>query len=270
LKAKILSKRGYCILGNFRDRRRYVIIITIALGLVLASTPAMSQDNGGQWGLINGNLQERVNGVPALMGYTVFPDVTISHLSITNSGPGNPAFRMAQLGGGFTVSKPFPLYREGNTFSRYDPTFIATNGAGRREVPVGWTTVTGTVGVVWDFPLARELVLRPIANFPIGRLTSDVSAAHRIIGAEKGQENKFLENAHLNASGFDGSLILGYERCRESCEIDVELRYANIYLQSIPGMSEGVQGSELSMMCQFNEGEGSWRRPIEYRYIMDF
>ena len=150
---------------------RYAIIITLALGLVLASAPAMSQTNGGQWGLINGNLQKRVNGVLALMGYTLFPDVTTSSLSISNSASGNPSFRMTQLGGGFTVSKSFPLYLEGNAaFSRYDPTFIATNGTEQREIPAKWNTITGTVGVGWDFPIARELVLRPIANFTLGHM----------------------------------------------------------------------------------------------------
>ena len=64
---------------------RYAIIITLALGLVLASAPAMSQTNGGQWSLINGNLQKRVNGILAMMGYTLFPDVTTSSLSISNA-----------------------------------------------------------------------------------------------------------------------------------------------------------------------------------------
>ena len=231
---------------------RYAIIITFALGLVLASAPAMSQTSGGQWGLINGNLQKRVNGVLALMGYTLFPDVTTSSLSITNSSSGNPSFKMAQLGGGFTVSKSFPLYLEGNAaFSRYDPMFIATNGTEQREIPAQWTTVTGTVGVGWDFPLARELVLRPIANFTLGHMETDVSAAARIIEFQTGKEINFLENGQLNAVGLGGSLMLDYEHYRENYEIDVEVRYTNIYLQSIPGTSEGVKGSAFGAESEF-------------------
>ena len=46
------------------DRRaQHAILITLAIGLVFASAPAMSQTNGGQWVLINENLQKRVNGV---------------------------------------------------------------------------------------------------------------------------------------------------------------------------------------------------------------
>ena len=103
---------------------------------------------------------------------------------------------MAQLGGGFTVSKSFPLYLEGNVaFSRYDPTFIATNGTEEREIPAEWNTLTGTVGVGWDFPLARELVLRPIANFTLGRMTSDVSAATRIIEGKRARRSNFSKTA---------------------------------------------------------------------------
>ena len=254
---------------------RYTITITLALGLVLASAPTMSQTNGGQWVLIDGNLQKRVNGVLAMMGYTVFPDVTTSSLSISNSATGNPSMTMAQLGGGFTVSKSFPLYLEGNAaFSRYDPVFIATDGTEQREIPAQWSTLTGTVGVGWDFPLARELVLRPIANFTLGRMTSDLTAATRIVEGETGQEIKFLENGSLNAVGFGGSLMLDYEHYRENYEIDVELRYTTTYLQSIPGTSEELKGSTLSQNLNL---WSRWRAPIgltalhrPVRYVLEF
>jgi len=235
----------------------------------------MSQTSGGQWGLINGNLQKRVNGVLAIMGYTLFPDVTTSSLSISNSASGNPGFRIAQVGGGFTVSKSLPLYLEGNAaFSRYDPTFIATNGAEQRDIPAQWTTVTGTVGVGWDFPIARELVLRPIANFTLGHMETDLSAAGRLIKLQTGKEIQFLENGRLNAVGLGGSLMLDYEHYRENYEIDVEVRYTNIYLQSIPGTSEAVQGSALSQNLTL---WSRWRAPIgltalhrPVRYVLEF
>jgi hypothetical protein len=254
---------------------RYAIVLTLALGLVLASTPAMSQTNGGQWGLINGNVQKRVNGVLAMMGYTLFPDVTTSSLSIRNSATGNPSMTIAQLGGGSTVSKSFPLYLEGNAaFSRYDPVFIVTNGTEQREIPAQWTTLTGTVGVGWDFPLMRELVLRPIANFTLGHVESDASVAARGIQFQTGKEISFLENGRLNAVGLGGSLMLDYEHYRENYEIDIEVRYTNIYLQSIPGTSEAVQGSALSQNLNL---WSRWRAPIgltalhrPVRYVLEF
>lgn len=125
---------------------RHALAAAVTLGLAFASAPAMSQTNGGGWSLINGNLQKRAAGVVSLMQYTLFPDVTTSSLSISSGNTGNPDLNMVQLGGGFTVSRSFPLYLEGNaSFSRYDPTFIATNGTVEREIPAKWTTVTGTV-----------------------------------------------------------------------------------------------------------------------------
>ena len=254
---------------------RNAIIIPLVLGLVLASTPAMSQTNDGQWSLINGNVQKRVNGVLAMMGYTLFPDVTTSSLSIKNAASGDPSFTIAQLGGGYTVSKSFPLYLEGNAaFSRYDPVFIATNGTEQREIPAKWTTLTGTVGVGWDFPLTRELVLRPMANFTLGHVESDASVAARGIQFQTGQEISFLENGRLNAVGLGGSLMLDYEHYRARYEIDVEVRYTNIYLQSLPGTSEGLQGSALSQNLNL---WSRWRAPIgltalhrPVRYVLEF
>ncbi len=208
---------------------RHALAAAVTLGLAFASAPAMSQTNGGGWSLINGNLEKRADGVVSLMQYTLFPDVTTSSLSISSGNTGNPDVNMVQLGGGFTVSRSFPFYLEGNaSFSRYDPTFIATNGTVEREIPAKWTTVTGTVGVGWDFSLTPNLKLRPIANFTLGHMESDLSAAARIIEGQTDQEISFLENGHLNVIGYGGSLMLDYERYREKNEIDVELRYTNI------------------------------------------
>jgi hypothetical protein len=176
------------------------------------------------------------------------------------------------------VSRSFPLYLEGNAaFSRYDPTFIATNGTESREVPAKWTTVTGTIGAGWDFPLTTltpELVLRPIANFTLGHMESDLSAAVRIIEGETGKDLSFLGNGHLNAVGCGGSLMLDYEHYRRDYEVDVEVRYTTIYLQSIPGTSEGVKGSYLAQNLNW---WSRWRAPIgltalhrQVRYVLEF
>jgi len=254
---------------------RYAIVITLALGLVFASAPAMGQPAAGQFSLINGNLQKRVNGVLSLMQYTLFPDVTTSSLSISSGTTGNPGFTIAQLGGGAPVSKSFPLYLEGNAaFSRYDPTFIATNGTEQREIPTKWTTLTGTVGIGWDFPLASELVLRPIANFTLGHMETDLSAVTRIIEEETGREISFLEHGQLNSVGYGGSLMLDYEHYRRDYDIDVELRYTSIYLQSIPGTSLEVQGSalaqNLNLWTRWRAPTGLTALDAPVRYVLEF
>ncbi len=254
---------------------RHALAAALAIGLAFAPAPVMSQTTGGGFSLLNGSLQKRVDGILSLMQYTLFPDVTTSSLSISSTNTGNPDLNMVQAGGGFTVSRSFPLYLEGNAaYSRYDPTFIATNGTETREIPAKWTTVTGTVGVGWDFRLTPELVLRPIVNFTIGHMASDVSAAVRIIEAGTGKEISFLENGRLNAVGYGGSLMLDYERYRRDYEIDVEFRFTNIYLQSIPGTSEIVKGSEMAQNLNW---WSRWRAPIgltafnrPVRYVLEF
>jgi hypothetical protein len=251
-----------------------VLAAALACGLALAPAPAMSQMGGG-WQLVNGNLQKRVDGVLTLMTYTLFPDVTTSTLSVTSEASGNPGMLMTQLGGGFTVSRSFPLYLEGNAaFSRYDPTFIATDGTDQREIPAKWNSVTGTVGIGWDFPLSYELKLRPMANFTLGNMTSDASAAASIIQIRTGREIDFLENGRLNAVGYGGSVMLDYEHYRRDYEIDVEVRYTNIYLQSLPGTSEGVKGSTLAQNLNL---WSRWRAPTgltllhrPVRYVLEF
>jgi hypothetical protein len=251
------------------------VAFVLVLTLTLVPAPTMGQINGGRWSVINGSIERRVDGVLSLMQYTLFPDVTTSSLSINSGATGNPDLTMVQVGGGFTVSRSFPLFLEGNAaFSRYDPTFIATNGTETREIPTKWTTVTGTVGVGWDFRLTPELVLRPIANLTLGHMESDLSAAVRIIEGQTDKEIDFLENGNVNAIGYGASLMLDYERYRRNYEIDVEFRLTNIYLQSLPGTSEGVRGSEMAQNLNW---WSRWRAPIgltalhrPVRYVLEF
>jgi hypothetical protein len=251
------------------------VAFVLVLTLTLVPAPTMGQINGGRWSVINGSIERRVDGVLSLMQYTLFPDVTTSSLSINSGATGNPDLTMVQVGGGFTVSRSFPLFLEGNAaFSRYDPTFIATNGTETREIPTKWTTVTGTVGVGWDFRLTPELVLRPIANLTLGHMESDLSAAVRIIEGQTDKEIDFLENGNVNAIGYGGSLMFDYERYRRNYEIDVEFRLTNIYLQSLPGTSEGVRGSEMAQNLNW---WSRWRAPIgltalhrPVRYVLEF
>ncbi len=68
--------------------------------------------------------------------------------------------------------------------------------------------------------------------------------------------------------------MLDYEHYRRDYEIDVELRYTNIYLQSIPGTSAEVQGSTLAQNLNL---WSRWRAPIgltafhrPVRYVLEF
>jgi len=250
---------------------RNALAATLAFGLLLAASPAASQD----FTVIGSDLQKRVNGALAMMQYSVAPDVTSSSLSISSGEGGTNGMYMTQFGGGCTWSKSVPLYLEGNAaYSRYDPVFIASNGTLQRPVPLQWNTVVGTVGIGWDFPIAKELVLRPIANFTLGHVESDLSIAGRLIEGETGQEVQFMRHGQLNAVGYGGSLMLDYEHYREAHDIDVEVRLTDIHLQSFGGTSEAVEGSawaqSFGVWSRWRAPTGlrSLDRPV--RYVLEY
>lgn len=240
--------------------------------LALAAACALAPARAPAQALVDGDLQKRVNGVLALMGYMLTPDVTTGALSIANAATGNPDFRMTTLGGGFTLSREFPLYLEGTLgYARYDPTFVASGGQATGSVAAKWDAYSATGGIGWSFPLARDLALRPIFNFSYGRVDSNVSASGQ---TGTGAEIDFLANGRLDAYGLGGSLVLDYERYRPENEIDVELRYTNIYLRSSGGSSAAVQGSadsqSMSLWSRWRAPTGITllKRPL--RYVLEF
>ena len=209
------------------------------------------------------------------MGYSLTPDVTTGSMSLASAETGGPGFSMTSLGGGFTISKDFPLFLEGTAaYSRYDPTFVVSNGVEARSIPTKWNSFSGTVGIGWDFPIAQDLVFRPIFNFSLGRVESDLRFARQYIGNQTGRDISFLDRGHYDAAGIGGSLMLDYERYRPENEIDVELRYTNIYLQSISGSSEAVEGSassqSLSLWSRWRAPTGLTALARPLRYVLEF
>ncbi|MBC8733349.1 hypothetical protein [Paraburkholderia sp. UCT2] len=248
-----------------------------ALTLNLLSCPSHAQVAPRQLSsntVIGGNVKQHADAVLAIMTYTTVPDVTTSNLSVNNGLTGNPGFGQTQFGGGFTLSRSFPLYMEGTlAYSRYDPIFIATDGAQQRAVPTKWNTFSGTVGLGWDFRITDELVFRPILNGTIGRVSSDLKVGQTLFNHVTDSNLQFLENGSLNAYGYGGSLMLDYEHYRENYEIDAELRATDIYLRSFGSSSEAVQGSAMAQQVSLWT---RWRAPTGWhaldrpvRYVLE-
>ncbi|WP_191577257.1 hypothetical protein [Achromobacter insolitus] len=225
---------------------------TCGLGLwTLAALCAIPCSAFSQEGLrlSKDDLQKRANGVLALMSFSIVPDITTSSLNIASGGAstsGSNEFFMTQLGGGDTISDSFPIYLEGVIAgSRYDPTFVATQGAETRSIPTKWNSVSATGGIGWDFKLTDELKLRPIFNVALGNVTSDLRAASWYVGRRTGRDIDFLDRGSLNAYGLGGSIMLDYEHYRPGYEVDVELRYSDIRLKSFDS-SAAVSGSAIA------------------------
>ena len=246
-------------------------LFTVLVFLFALAPGAARAQAAPERAVVGANVKNYANAVLAIMSYTAVPDVTTSSLSINNGTTGNPGFGQTQLGGGFTLSRTFPLYLEGTVaYSRYDPTFVATDGTQARPVPTKWNTVSTTVGVGWDFPITNELRFRPIINGMIGRVATDLRIAQSVFNHVADANLQFLEDGALNAYGVGGSLMLDLEHYREHYEIDVELRATDIYLRSFGGSSEAVQGSataqQFSLWARWRAPTGlsALDRPVRY------
>ncbi|MFT5675451.1 MAG: hypothetical protein ACI808_001382, partial [Paraglaciecola sp.] len=185
--------------------------------LILLGTlsPALSRAaNGWNVDLTDEEAQQIANGALTIMSFTLLPDITTSSLSI-NSGTGDDASLMqTTLGGGFTISEKYPLYAEGTLgYARYRPTFVATNGDEQIYIKPTWNSLSVTGGVGWDFPIDKkqELVLRPIFNFTLGHVTSDLSIAQTLLEERFDLDLNVIDGGGMTAYGLGGSVMLDYE-----------------------------------------------------------
>jgi hypothetical protein len=239
--------------------------------VLLFGLPALAQEEPPKFSLLRpGSIQELSNAVLTLMSFSVTPDATASSLSINSASTGDPGIVIGQLGAGFTVATGFPLYMEGFIgYNRYDPTFVASNGVDERKLPTKWNSLSGTVGLGWDFKLIPDLYFRPIVNVSLGHVESDLSLAGRFIQFRTDKDIDFLDNGRLNAYGIGGSAMLDYGRYRENYEYELELRYTYIRLQSFDS-SDSVQGSTdaqtVSLWTRWRQPTGLvlFRRPLRY------
>src|SRR5262245_31386943 len=245
-----------------------VLACALCIACTLASAPSPAQVSDAE-------LQKRANAILTLMGFTLTPDVTTGAFSISDQSAGDPYFRQTSISGGGRPKRDVPLYLEGTlAYGRYDPTFAVNDGQAQQVIPVKWTSLLGTGGVGWDFPVARDLVLRPIFNFSLGRVESQgtVTAATAPPPSRRDVLD-FLGNGRLNAAGLGGSLMLDYERYRPENEIDLELRYTNIQLHSF-NSSQAVEGHANAQTFSFwsryraPTGFTAMERPL--RYVLEY
>ncbi|MDM0036072.1 hypothetical protein QTI33_28320 [Variovorax sp. J22P271] len=244
-----------------------LLLLACALG------PAAARAQGLD--IVGSTVQRHANGVLALMAFQAVPDLTSSSLSISNASHGDPGIVMSQLGGGFTVSKRLPLYLEGAiAYSRYDPVFVASNGVEARQLPACWNSLSGTAGMGWDFPITPELAFRPIFNFSLGKVASDLQVARAYLRNVTDRQLDFLDGGSLNAYGLGGAVMLDWEHYREDYEVDVELRYSDIELKSYGSSSATVEGSASARTANL---WARWRAPTglqafdrPLRYVLEF
>lgn len=224
--------------------------------------------------LVEARLQERANAALGVMSFALTPDVTTGSLSLSNAPENNPDLAMTTLGGGATMSQEFPIYLEGTIgYSRYDPTFIVSDGETEKLLPTKWNSIALTGGIGWDFPIVEDLKFRPVFNFSFGRVSSDLKIASSAIEFKSGDELEFLDNGSLDAYGLGGSAVLDYEHYRADYEIDVEFRYTHIQLNSFGDTPEALQGSVnaqlLSLWSRWRAPTGVTLLDKPLRYVLE-
>ena len=249
-------------------------LIALAGLVACALAPLAASAQNGPLSSIGPRVKDHANSVLSLMAYSVVPDLASSSLSISNAGTDNPGVVMSQLGGGFTISKSFPLYLEGAlAWSRYDPTFVATNGTESRAIPTRWNSLSGTAGIGWDFPITSELAFRPIIDVSLGKVVSDLRVAQFVASRITGREIDFLNGGTLNAYGVGGAVMLDWEHYREDYEVDVELRYSDIELRTFGGTSAVVQGKAsartANLWARYRAPTGLYSLDRPLRYVLE-
>ncbi len=193
-------------------------------------------------------LQSRRGGVLGLMGYNVVPDGSANALQISRSEfsaqESSPTLQLSQFGFGFTVSESLPIFLESYLgTARYDPRAYLTGGDATRRLPLRWNNVAMTLGVGYDFRLAENLYLRPIINGSLGYAASDASLFGSFINYRRDVDISPLTDQHMNVHGLGASLMLAYYDYRPARDIDIELRYTQIRLQTFGDTIPAGRGS---------------------------
>lgn len=226
---------------------------------------------------IRDQIRVRPGGVLGIMGYNMSPDGSANALQVNRStvsaGDGGSTFTLSQFGFGFTWSDSFPLFTEAYIgTARYDPRAVFTN-LGTRRSPLRWNNIAATLGVGYDIRLGEYLWLRPILNFSGGYAASDASLFGSFVNYRTGRDISALTDQHVNVWGAGGSLMLAYYDYRPARDIDIELRYTQIQLQTFGDTIRAARGTSnaktasLWTRYRWPTGWEAFGRPV--RWVLD-
>lgn len=225
------------------------------------------------------DLRARPGGALGLMGYNMSPDGSANALQVSRgtrtagAEEASPTLTLTQFGAGFTLSRSFPLFLEGYAGgARYDPRSLFT-GQGARQLPTRWNNAAVTVGVGWDIPLAENLYLRPILNLAVGYAASDASLFGSFLEFRTGRDLTPLSSRHMNVWARGGSLVLAWYDHRPAREIDMELRYTHLRLETFGDTFPAARGSATAQTIgwwgrlRWPTGWEAFGRPV--RWVLD-
>lgn len=249
-----------------------------AQGVPAPRREAAPADVPGRLAQLRTSLGSRRGGVLGLMGYSVIPDGSANALQVDQSSQGgsdegDPTLTLSQFGFGFTWSESFPLFTEIYfSYARYDPRAVFTREAAR-VTPFRWNNFTGTLGIGYDIRLSDTLWLRPIVNVAAGYAASDVGLFASFIEYRRDVDLSLLTDAEVLAWGLGGALTLAYYDYRPEREIDVELRYTQIHLETFGNTVPAARGQSTAQALglwgryRWPSGWELFGRPV--RWVLD-
>lgn len=257
-----------------------VTLLLAAMLACLAPDRAVAQQTGllggGNLADLLANAGARRGGPLGLMGYNMTPDGSANVLQVNRSSGSEdaaPTLYLSQFGFGFTVSESFPLFLEiYGGYARYDPRALFTD-LGERRLPLRWNNATVTAGVGYDIRLTENLYLRPILNSSLGYAASDAGLFASFIERRTDRDVSILTDRHMNVYGVGGSLVLAYYDYRPARDIDLELRYTQIHLQTFGDTFPAARGASIARTAgawgrlRWPTGWEAFGRPI--RWVVD-
>lgn len=156
--------------------------------------------------------------------------------------------------------------------ARYDPRATFTSLPPRRT-PFRWNNFATTAGVGYDIKLGEYLWLRPIFNMSLGYAASDGALFAGSCNYRRDADIPALADQHVNVWGIGGSLMLAYYDYRPARDIDVELRYTQIQLQTFGDTIRAARGTSTAQTAslwtryRWPTGWEAYGRPV--RWVLD-
>lgn len=222
-----------------------------------ASAPACAQSGRGdadeRLSDFRSSTRSRPGGVLGLMGYNMTPDGSTNAVEVNRAAaarrgmvPDSSQLLLGQFGFGFTASESLPVFLEIYFgYARYDPRALFS-GQGARHLPFRWNNVAATVGIGYDIALTENLFLRPVVNFSLGYAASDAALFGSWMGSVAGADATRLTDQHVHVWGRGGALMLAYYDLRPERDVELELRYTHLRLETFGDSASPARGSSTA------------------------
>jgi len=166
-------------------------------------------------------------------------------ISVIGASGDQADFFSTRIGGGRNLEEGEPLYLEGFVaYQSYTPIFILGDGD-PTLVNTRWSSLALSGGVGWDFPVAEDLVLRPIALGSVGHVFGRAIFEDLLPPGGAGDPQDFFDDG-LFAAGLGGAVALQFDRDVAGTTLDLRARQSWMRLTAIGETDRfGVQADAI-------------------------